>query len=33
LVFLHREREKIDLFHRFDLAILHKTTELGDRDP
>lgn len=33
LELLHWEREKIDLFHRFDLAVLYKTTELGNWDP
>src|SRR6266446_456454 len=33
LKLLHWEREKIDLFHRFDFAVLHKTTELGNGDP
>ena len=27
------EREEVDLLHGLDLAILHKTTELGDGDP
>lgn len=33
LELLHWEREEIDLFHRFDLAVLYKTTELGNWDP
>ena len=33
LELFHWEREEIDLFHRFDLAILHKTAELGNGDP
>jgi len=33
LKLFHWKGEKIDLFHRFDLAVLHKTTELGDGDP
>jgi hypothetical protein len=33
LVFLDREREKIDLFNGLDLAILDETTELGNGNP
>ena len=33
LELLYWEREKIDLLHRFDLAVLYKTTELGNWDP
>ena len=33
LELFHWEREKIDFFHRFDLAVLHKTSQLGNGDP
>lgn len=33
LVLLDGEREEIDLLHRLDLAVLYKTTELGDGNP
>jgi len=33
LEFLDGEREKVDLLHRLDLAILDETAEFGDRDP
>jgi len=33
LELFHGEREEIDFFHRFDLAVFDKTTELGDRNP
>ena len=33
LELLYWKREKIDFFHGFDLAVLYKTTELGNWDP
>lgn len=33
LVFLNGEREEVDLLHGLDLAVLHETAELGDRNP
>ena len=33
LELLDGEGEEVDLLHRLDLAILHKTAELGDGDP
>lgn len=33
LVLLDGEREEVDLLHGLDLAVLHKTTELGNGDP
>jgi hypothetical protein len=33
LVLSDREREQVDLLHRFDLSVLYKSTKLGNRDP
>jgi hypothetical protein len=33
LVLFDGEREKVDLLHGLDLAVLYETTEFGDGDP